>query len=233
MARSAPGRVRSGLTWSFPTVILTKVRTQMAKPDLYGTGGSSLYELGPDLRQDDGEGWFHTPHFPGRRAGTDRRRHPPRLACARLAGTERDASFPLPWERVAGGRVRGKSRCQGADPPHPPLRGFTLDPAHPLRPFGWQGVYGPVCPRAREVLALDGRGGWTRSGQTEWVEGGWCRNAGAFHPIRPFGPPSPSRGRTCSVFSISYPGRNCCAGVTGPSPLMGEVAGRVAARRSG
>jgi|GEM_PF-3561386 len=77
----------------------------MAKSDLYGTGGSSLYELGPDLRQDDGEGWFHTPHFPGRRAGTDRQRLPP----------------------------------------HPPLRGFTLAPAHPLRPFGWQGVYGPVC----------------------------------------------------------------------------------------
>jgi len=39
--------------------------------------------------------------------------------------------------------------------------------------------------------------------QTEWVRGGWCRNAGAFHPIRPEAAPRPTfpiKGKDLSRF---------------------------------
>lgn len=37
---------------------------------------------------------------------------------------------------------------------------------------------------ALQVLAQTRRGGWARSGHTDWVMGCRDRNAGAFHPIR-------------------------------------------------
>jgi hypothetical protein len=37
-------------------------------------------------------------------------------------GRKKPPPFPLPRERVAEGRVRGKARSLGADPPHPSLR---------------------------------------------------------------------------------------------------------------
>jgi hypothetical protein len=47
-------------------------------------------------------------------------------------------------------RLRGQARSRA---PQAPLRGFTLDRAWPLRPFGWQGVYGMASPeRAASLL---------------------------------------------------------------------------------
>jgi hypothetical protein len=105
-----------------------------------------------------------------------------------------------------GGGVRrqpdggGESRCApwpapGFTPSDPSFARAAEGPPSPSRGRTDKRSYSPRLRRGLQVLALDGRGGPRRRrggvGGSEVSE--WTRSA--FHPFRPFGTPSPSRGR--------------------------------------
>jgi hypothetical protein len=97
-------------------------------------------------------------------------------------------------------RLRGQARSRA---PQAPLRGFTLDRACPLRPLGWQGVYGTASPGRAAFLTQRFPSRFTGDPPSPRLwRGGRGRRADARRCLAPAFPPQPAAAAPSAPASL-------------------------------